>query len=259
MRAPTPGAGGPWPATHAKPGRHAPGRKACRCWARWSGSPPRPPPCQRAACLQRCDLGVEQFAFQQHLAQLGFQPPVLQRLAVGGRSETRSVCAGSPGPPRLPPGRRRASRSAWPPSRRARARRVLGPRPATAAAPRRVCVAVTCARPGQAPPHPCPSSSLLSCSSPPSADTVRIRGVSIKRRAEESLPPGERPARKPGRRSREDVALHTRLLVLTTQPGQRLALGRAQAIAFLLPAALLPVSLHDPVADRLGGGLELAR
>ena len=57
----------------------------------------------------------------------------------------------------------------------------------------------------------------------------------------------------------KDVALHTQLLVLTAQPGQLLALGCAQAVALLLPTALLSVSLNDPVADRLGGRLELAR
>jgi hypothetical protein len=55
----------------------------------------------------------------------------------------------------------------------------------------------------------------------------------------------------PGRRSREDLALQPQLLVLAPQPGQIVALGRGQPITLLLPAALLPVRLCDPVADRL--------
>jgi hypothetical protein len=34
--------------------------------------------------LQRRDLGFEQLAFEQHLAQAGFQPTAFQHLAVGG-------------------------------------------------------------------------------------------------------------------------------------------------------------------------------
>src|SRR4051795_10065579 len=85
-------------------------------------------------------------------------------------------------------------------------------------------------------------------------------------------------AGKPGRRSRENVALQTQLLVLPPQPAQFLALGRAQAgIGSGLgppparahspalaraeagmgsglgpPAAVLPIGLGHPVADRLG-------
>ena len=48
------------------------------------------------------------------------------------------------------------------------------------------------------------------------------------------------------------------LLVLTPQPGQLVALGRRQPIALLLPAALFPVRLRDPMADRLRRRLKLA-
>jgi hypothetical protein len=59
------------------------------------------------------------------------------------------------------------------------------------------------------------------------------------------------------RGSREDVALQLELLVLTPQPRQFVALDRAQDAVgdrggFPSPAALGPVRLRDPVADRLG-------
>jgi hypothetical protein len=50
-----------------------------------------------------------------------------------------------------------------------------------------------------------------------------------------------------------DNALQPQLLVLTPQPGQFLALSRRRPVALLLPAALLPVGLRHPVADRLRG------
>jgi hypothetical protein len=65
-------------------------------------------------------------------------------------------------------------------------------------------------------------------------------------------------AGEPGRSSRKDVALHAELLVLATQPRQLVTLGRRQGVTFLFPAALLPVSLDNPAADRLGGRFELA-
>ena len=66
-------------------------------------------------------------------------------------------------------------------------------------------------------------------------------------------------ASKPGGRSREDVALQAQLLVLAAQPNELLAVGRRHNLTVLLPAALLSVGLADPVADRLGGRLELTR
>src|ERR671939_458494 len=63
--------------------------------------------------------------------------------------------------------------------------------------------------------------------------------------------------RKPGRGSRENVALQPKLLVLAPPPDQLIALGRSQPVALLLPAALLLVGLHDPGADRLRRRLEL--
>jgi hypothetical protein len=64
------------------------------------------------------------------------------------------------------------------------------------------------------------------------------------------------------RSSREDVALHPELAHLAPKTGEFLALGRAQGRfsrsgGLHLPAALLTLGLGDPVADRLGGGLEL--
>ena len=55
-------------------------------------------------------------------------------------------------------------------------------------------------------------------------------------------------AGEPGRHSRENVALHPQLLVLAPQPGQLVALGRAQAISFLLrrPALQHQQSFHAP-------------
>src|SRR6185312_4346899 len=56
-----------------------------------------------------------------------------------------------------------------------------------------------------------------------------------------------------------DVALQAQLLVLAAQPNELLAVGRRHNLTVLLPAALLSVGLGDPVADRLGGRLELTR
>src|SRR5829696_5321307 len=79
-----------WPATHARPGTRGPGYRACRWRARRSGSWPRPPAGQRALGLQGSDLGFQQLALEQHLAQLRLQALGLQRLAVGGpRSQAR--------------------------------------------------------------------------------------------------------------------------------------------------------------------------
>ncbi len=70
-------------------------------------------------------------------------------------------------------------------------------------------------------------------------------------------------SREPGSRSRKDVALHPQLPVLAPQPGQLVALGRAQAITCRgrsvapFPAALLAASGSNPLADRLRGWLEL--
>jgi hypothetical protein len=67
---------------------------------------------------------------------------------------------------------------------------------------------------------------------------------------------------KPGRRSRETIALLAQLFVLAPQPGEFLALGRMQGglggRGFHLASALLPVSDSDPVPNGLGTGLELA-
>jgi hypothetical protein len=41
------------------------------------------------------------------------------------------------------------------------------------------------------------------------------------------------------------------------QPGEFLTLSRRKPVALLLPAALLPVGLRHPVADRLRGRFEL--
>src|SRR5260370_1273910 len=47
------------------------------------------------------------------------------------------------------------------------------------------------------------------------------------------------------------------LLGVTPEPGQFLTLSRSKPVALLLPAALLPVGLRHPVADRLCGRFEL--
>src|SRR3954466_4521445 len=73
-----------WPETRARPGTRGPGHRTCRLRARRSGSSPRPPAGQRAVGLQGSDLGFEQLPLKQHLAQFGFEPLGLQRLAIGG-------------------------------------------------------------------------------------------------------------------------------------------------------------------------------
>src|SRR4051795_5719736 len=68
-------------------------------------------------------------------------------------------------------------------------------------------------------------------------------------------------AGKPGRRSRENVALQAQLLVLPPQPAQFLTFGRAQAgisSRLGLPAPVLQIGLDHPIADRLGRGFEFA-
>src|SRR4029077_2687352 len=62
----------------------------------------------------------------------------------------------------------------------------------------------------------------------------------------------------PGSSSREDVALQPQLLVLTSQSCQLVTLCSGQPATLLLPAALLPVGLRNPVADGLRCRLELA-
>ncbi len=54
-----------------------------------------------------------------------------------------------------------------------------------------------------------------------------------------------------------DVALQAQLLVLTPQSQEFIALNGRERLALLLPAALAPAGLSDPVADRLSRGLEL--
>src|SRR4051794_14685802 len=69
-----------------------------------------------------------------------------------------------------------------------------------------------------------------------------------------------RPSHERGR-TRENVAFQAQLLVLPSQPGQFLAFGHAQAgisSGLDLPAALLPIGLGHPIADRLGRGFKLA-
>ena len=61
-----------------------------------------------------------------------------------------------------------------------------------------------------------------------------------------------------GSSSREDVALQPQLFVLTSQPCQLVTLCSGQPATLLLPAALLPVGLRNPVADGLRCRLELA-
>src|SRR4051794_2916512 len=103
------GGGRSWPARCATPGTPGPARKRCRCRAKWSGSSPRPPLGQRAGItrLQRCDLGFRQLAFEQHLAQAGFQPIALQRLAVGRPGGQARLTSGKKG---LAPARERRRR-----------------------------------------------------------------------------------------------------------------------------------------------------
>src|SRR5215212_9629382 len=105
--------------------------------------------------------------------------------SAAGSPALRRQWAGWPGSPHRRRERPRASPRASPPSPPARATPAPGPRPAADATPRRACVVGTSARLGPGLPHPCPPSSLLSCSSPLSADTVRIRGVSFNRGAGE--------------------------------------------------------------------------
>ena len=60
--------------------------------------------------------------------------------------------------------------------------------------------------------------------------------------------------REPGRGFCQYLAFLTQPAVLTPEPSQLLALGAGQAV---MRAALVTVGLADPVADRLGGWLEL--
>ena len=67
-------------------------------------------------------------------------------------------------------------------------------------------------------------------------------------------PDGIEPGMDPGRGYCQNLAFLAQLAVLTPQPSQLLALGTGQAV---MRAALVTVGLADPVADRLGGWLEL--
>jgi hypothetical protein len=66
---------------------------------------------------------------------------------------------------------------------------------------------------------------------------------------------------KPGR-GFEDVSLQPELTCLAPKPGQLCMPGRSQVgvgrNGLHLPSALLPISLHNPVPDRLGRGFEPA-
>jgi hypothetical protein len=67
------------------------------------------------------------------------------------------------------------------------------------------------------------------------------------------------PSGEPRRRSRENVALLTQLLVLTPQPDQFIALGWCDDLDLLCPASASPIGHGDSVADRLRGRFELTR
>src|SRR3954453_7264033 len=86
-----------WPVRRPRPGTHGPGHRAGCLRARRSGSSPRPPAGQRAVGLQRSDLGVQQLALEQHLAQLCLQALGLQRLAVGGPRDEAGLSSGDEG------------------------------------------------------------------------------------------------------------------------------------------------------------------
>src|SRR3954453_4864050 len=88
-----------WPAPRARPGTRGPGHRAGRVRARRSGSSPRPPAGQRAVGLQGGDLGFQQLTLKQHLAQFGFEPLGLQRLAIGGPRPGGGRRGGRPPPP----------------------------------------------------------------------------------------------------------------------------------------------------------------
>src|SRR3954463_8274084 len=90
-------AGRRWPATHARPGRRGPGHRAGCLRARRSDLSPRPPAGQRAVLLQGGDLGFQQLALEQHLAQLCLEALGLQRLAVGGPRDQAGLTGGDEG------------------------------------------------------------------------------------------------------------------------------------------------------------------
>ena len=150
------GAGRRWRGPPARPGTPGPGRRACRRWARRSGSWPRPPPGQRAPALQGGDLGFEQFALEQHLAEPGLQPLAFERLTISGAGGQARLASGQEG---VAPGGQRRRGDA-----RASATPSPGPRPAADGAPHPVCAAATSAHPGQAhsPASFLPSSSTSS-------------------------------------------------------------------------------------------------
>ena len=137
-----------WPATCPRPGSPAGCRKAGWRRARPGGSSPRPPPCQRAAGLQVLDLGLEQLVGHGQIADLGLEAADLEVAAIGGPASSTT--------PRRRPGRRRARRSARPPSPRARATPAPDPPRAAAATPRSACAwptsAGACSGAGPSPP-----------------------------------------------------------------------------------------------------------
>jgi len=82
--------------------------------------------------------------------------------------------------------RRRASRTASPRSRRTRARPSPDPSRVVAATPRRVRAGATTRHPDQDLPHPEPPPLCLPSPYTPSADTARLRSVSISHRPQEA-------------------------------------------------------------------------
>src|SRR3954464_3613834 len=165
-----------WPARRARPGTRGPGHRAGRVRARRSGSSPRPPAGQRAVGLQGSDLGVQQLALEQHLAQLRLQALGLQRLAVGGPRDEAGLSSGDEGV--LPSGQGR--------SRDAQCARkylqVLTPQQAQD----RITLALARHAPTPAQTNRARSCCLCRHRHPP-ADHVRLQGVSANRGAQHGI------------------------------------------------------------------------
>src|SRR3954468_13325181 len=162
-----------WPVRRARPGTRGPGHRAGRVRARRSGSSPRPPGGQRAVGLQGSDLGVQQLALEQHLAQLRLQPLGLQRLAIGGPCGEAGLSSGDEGVLPSAQGRSRDAQCA---------REYL-----QALTPQQAQDRITLALARHA-PTPAQTNRARSCClcrhRHPPADHVRVQGVSANREAQ---------------------------------------------------------------------------
>src|SRR3954463_15545321 len=165
-----------WPARRARPGTRGPGRRAGRLRARRSGSSPRPPAGQRAVGLQGSDLGVQQLALKQHLAQFGFEPLGLQRLAIGGPRREAGLTGRHKG---VPPSRQSRGGDAQRPREDLQ---ILPPQQAY----HRIALALARHPPTAAQTHAARSCCLRLHRHPP-ADHVRLQSVSANRGAHHNI------------------------------------------------------------------------